>query len=299
MNFYAQIASNKRKSMFLILGLVVFISVIGFVFSKAYGYSSVIFVGFTLVATILYSIVGFYFADKMVLALSGATRVDKSVNLELYRLVENLCLGDGLPLPEIYIIDDSAPNAFATGRDPQHAAVCFTTGLLAKLNRQELEGVVAHELSHIKNYDTRLTTLAVILVGVIALLSDFFIRMTWFGGDSRDRNDRGNGSSIFFVVGLALAILAPIIASIMRMALSRQREYLADASGAFLTRYPEGLAQALEKIGQDTEPLEAANNATASMYFANPLKGNAAGLLSSLFDTHPPIEERIRRLRAM
>lgn len=234
------------------------------------------------------------------MAISGAKEVkDKHEAYELFTLVENLCIGSGLPRPKIYIIDDSAPNAFATGRDPEHAALCFTTGILSKLNRAELEGVVAHELSHVKNYDIRFISLVVVLVGVVALLSDLILRMTIWGGVGRDRDNRGGGNAIMLVIGLALAIVAPVIATIIQFAVSRQREFLADASAAHLTRNPEGLARALEIISTDPEPLEVANNATASLYIANPLKGSAKHWFSNLFNTHPPIEERVSRLRSM
>ncbi len=234
------------------------------------------------------------------MALSGAREIkNKQDAYELFTLVENLCIGAGLPRPKIYIIEDTAPNAFATGRDPKHAALCFTTGILAKLDRAELEGVVAHELSHVKNYDIRFISLVVVLVGVVALISDLILRMTIWGGIGRDRENRGGGNVILLVIGLALAILAPIIATIIQFAVSRQREFLADASAAYLTRNPEGLARALEIIRDDPEPLEAANNATASLYIANPLKGKASHWFGTLFNTHPPIKERVARLRAM
>jgi heat shock protein HtpX len=204
-------------------------------------------------------------------------------------------------MPKIYIIEDSAPNAFATGRDPEHAVVAVTTGILEKLNKLELEGVIAHELSHVKNYDTRLMAIVSILVGVVALMADYFMRSLWFGG-RRDDDERGSGQLqlIFLAVGIVLAILSPIIATLIQLAISRKREFLADASGALLTRYPEGLASALEKIAKDKEPLEVANNATAHLYIANPFKGKeVTHWFSSLFDTHPPIEERIKILRSM
>lgn len=299
MNLYSQINSNKRKTAILVIGLFAFVALVVYLFAQAYGYSPLAVTGIAMIATAIYALIGYFASDKMILAMSGAREITtKDQAPELFNLVENLCLGSGLPRPKIYIIEDSAPNAFATGRDPQHAAVCFTSGILAKLDRAELEGVVAHELSHIKNYDIRLTSLVVILVGVIAIIADFFIRMSFFSSVNRD-NDRNSGNAIFLIIGIILAIVAPIIATIIKLAISRQREYLADASAAYLTRNPEGLARALEKINQDQEPLEAANNATASLYIANPLKGSAKDFMSGLFDTHPPITERVKRLRAM
>ena len=202
-------------------------------------------------------------------------------------------------MPKIYIINDSAPNAFATGRDPNHSVVCVTTGILDKLDKIELEGVIAHELSHVRNYDIRLMAIVVILVGLVALLADIFMRSLWYGGNRR-RDDKGSSQGIFLLIGIILAILSPLIATLIQLAVSRKREFLADASGALLTRYPEGLASALEKISADKEPLEVANNATAHLYIANPFKGKIQGSwFSNLFNTHPPIEERIKILRSM
>jgi heat shock protein HtpX len=297
---YDQIASNKRRSLALIFVLTIAVSAIVYVFSLALRYDALTLAGLALVLTGLYGWFSYYFSDKMVLGIARATQITKADAPDLFRLVENLCIGDGLPMPKVYIIDDTALNAFATGRDPQHASIAFTKGILAKLERAELEGVAAHELSHVKNYDIRMTSLVVVLVGVIALVSDWFIRMSFWGGLGRGNDRRESGSNpIVAVVAIVLALLTPLIAQLIQLAISRQREYLADASGALLTRYPEGLARALEKISQDTEPLEVANNATASLYIANPLKNGAASLFSNLFNTHPPIEERIKRLRSM
>jgi heat shock protein HtpX len=221
----------------------------------------------------------------------------------LHRLVENLSITAGISKPRIYFINDSAPNAFATGRDPNHAVICVTSGLLDKLDKTELQGVIAHEMSHIGNYDIRLMTIVVVLVGVIALLSDWFLRWTWWGG-GRKRNDSEGGQLqlIMFILAIVLAILAPIIATLIKLAISRNREYLADSTGALLTRYPDGLASALEKISKDSEPLEAANKATAHLYIASPFKEDENGSISwlqSMFETHPPIKDRIKRLRGM
>lgn len=244
------------------------------------------------------ALVSYFAGDKLILAQSKARELGPDEEPQLRNIVEALALGLGIPPPKIYLIDDSAPNAFATGRDPQHASVAVTSGLLQKLDRTELEGVLAHELSHVGNRDIRVMVLVTVLVGTVALLADGLWRsMFWTQGGRRDR-DRGGGGSIIAVIAIVLAVLTPIIAMLIRLAVSRQREYLADASGALLTRYPPGLASALRKIAADKEPLEVANKATASLYFANPLK-DAPAFFDHLFDTHPPIEERIKRLEAM
>lgn len=258
------------------------------------------------IIAVVQALVSYYYSDSITLAVSGAKEVlRKEPFLDLHRVVENLAIAGGLPKPRIYVIDDSSPNAFATGRDPKHASIAVTSGLLEKLNKTELEGVIAHELSHVGNYDIRLMTVVVVLVGVVALLSDFFLRWTWFGGRRRSNGDSGQLGLILFIIAIAMAILAPIAATLIQLAISRKREYLADASGALLTRYPEGLAEALEVISKDTEPLKAANKATAHLYIENPFKENVEdghggrGWLAGLFDTHPPVQERIKRLRAM
>src|SRR6059036_1378323 len=238
-----------------------------------------------------------YFAgDRLILAQSQARELRPDEEQQLHNIVETLAIGLGIPTPRLYVIEDSAPNAFATGRDPQHASVVVTRGLLDKLDRTELEGVIAHELSHVGNRDIRVMVLVTVLVGTVALLADWMWR-SMFWGRGRDR-DRGGGGAIIAVIAIALAALTPIIATLIQLAVSRQREYLADASGALLTRYPPGLVSALRKIAADKEALEVANKATASLYFANPLK-DAPRFLDGLFDTHPPIEERIKRLEAM
>jgi heat shock protein HtpX len=242
------------------------------------------------------ALVSYFAGDKLILAQSQAREIGPDEELKLRDVVESLALGLGIPTPKIYLIEDSAPNAFATGRDPQHASIAVTRGLLDKLDRTELEGVIAHELSHVGNRDIRVMVLVTVLVGTVALLSDWMWR-SMFWGRGRDR-DRGGGGSILAVVAIALAVLTPIVAALIQLAVSRQREYLADASGALLTRYPPGLASALRKIAADKEPLEVANKATASLYIANPLK-DAPAFFDHLFDTHPPIEERIKRLEAM
>jgi heat shock protein HtpX len=243
--------------------------------------------------------ISYFYSSKIVLGISQAKEIQKQDNPYVYRIVENLAITAGVPTPRVYIIKDTAMNAFATGRDPKHAAIALTSGIISRLENEELEGVIAHELSHIGNYDIRISTIVVTLVGLVALMADFFLRFTWFGGERR-RSNRGEGEggagAIILVIGLIFAILAPIAATLIQLAISRKREFLADASGALLTRYPEGLARALEKISMDQEPLEAANRATAHLYFANPLKKKS---VSNLFSTHPQVEDRITALRNM
>jgi len=279
----------------LIFLFVVFLVFLGWAFGKAYNAGEV-GIGIALLVALFIALITFFYGDKMVLGISHARLVDRKENPYLANVVEGLAIAAGIPTPQAYIIDDSAPNAFATGRDPKNSAIVVTTGLLDKMNRLELEGVIAHEMSHVKNYDIRYSMLVVVLVGTIVLLSDWMGRSFFYGG--RRSRKGGAGGGIFVLVALALAILAPIVAQLIRFAISRQREYLADANGALLTRYPEGLASALEKISKDTEPLEAANKATAHLYIINPLL-DYRGKLNSLFSTHPPAEERIKRLRSM
>ena len=288
---YTQSDRNTRNTYILMSVFLVFVIAIGWVFSEAMGSSAILW--FAVIISIVMSVGSYWYSDKIVLKMSKAKLVEFESNKELYRLVENLCITAGLPLPKIYIIDDTAPNAFATGRDPEHAVVAVTSGLLQKLNRSELEGVIAHELSHIGNRDILLATVVVVLVGVVALLADFFRYSLWFGGGNRD--NRGGGGWIM-IVAIVLSILAPLFAMLIQLAISRKREFLADADGALLTRYPEGLASALQKISADSEKLEVANRATAHLYFANPFKGKK---VSKLFMTHPPVEERIMMLRGM
>lgn len=293
--FYDQIAENKRRSA---VALVVFVLVLGFLI---YGFSQVLGSGTEVtLAAFVFSLIsafgGYLWGDKLILAVSGARPADKNRDFEYFTVAQNLSLGAGLPMPALYVIEDSAPNAFATGRDPKHAVICATTGLLEKLDRTELEGVVAHELSHVRNFDIRLMMITSVLVGMIALLADWFLRFTMFGGRRRRNRDEGNFSGIIIIVGLILSIIAPIFTKLMQLALSREREFLADASAASLTRQPRGLISALKKISEDAEPLEVANRATAPLYIVNPFKGDLAGKLSTLFSTHPPVLERIRRL---
>ena len=279
---------------------VLVITTVVYVFSNALGYG-LGFVGIALVLAGIMSIGSYYYSDKIVLATSGAKPIKKSDNPELFRTVENLCIGDGLPIPKIYIIDDPSPNAFATGRDPQHAIVCVTSGILPLLDKSELEGVIAHELSHIRNFDIRLMGIVAVLVGFIAILANLFMTQLWWGGIGGDREDRNNNLQIIFlIIGIVLAILSPVVATLIQLAVSRKRELLADASGVLLTRYPEALASALEKISKDPHSLKSASNATAHLFIVNPFKGkNTKQMFTSLFDTHPPIAERIKILRSM
>lgn len=281
-------------------GFVVVVGLVSWVLGEALGYGSA-YIGVGLAISTVTSIGSYFYGDKFVIAMSGARPADRKRDFDFYTVTENLAMSAGLPKPKLYVIEDTAMNAFATGRDPEHAIVVATSGILQQLDRRELEGVIAHELSHIKNFDIRLMLLVTVLVGTLVFLTDWFLRSLWWGGRGRDREDRGGSNSgIFMIVGIALAILAPILATVMKLAISRQREYLADASGAAITRYPEGLARALEKLGGDREVLEAATDATAHLYITNPFKGKKfTAMFASLFDTHPPIAERVKRLRSM
>jgi heat shock protein HtpX len=295
---YEQIAANKRKSVLLVAFFLAFIFLLAWVFERLTGMGEGGLVFAVLIAAVV-AFVSYYSSDKVVLAISRARPATKEEFPFLYNVVEGLSIAAGVPAPKCYVIDDTAPNAFATGRNPKNSVICVTTGLLQKMNRAELEGVIAHEMYHIKNYDIRLQTLAVVMVGVIALLSDWIMRSFWWGGGRRrGGRDKSGAGAIFVVVGLLLAALGPIISQLIRLAISRKREFLADASAAMLTRYPPGLASALRKIADDTEPLEAANKATAHLYIVNPLK-DIKGSVNKLFSTHPPIEERIAALEKM
>lgn len=296
---YTHSDSNKRKTWFLLSGFFVFIILVGYVFSMAMDSQGILF--FAVILSIIMSFTSYWYSDKIVLAMSDAKPVTRENGKELYRVVENLCITAGLPLPRIYLINDTAPNAFATGRDPEHAVVAVTRGLLNKLDRSELEGVIAHELSHIGNRDILLATLVTVLVGVVVLLADFFRRWTFWGGGRRRRGD-SRVQLIMFVLAIALSILAPLFAYLMQFAISRKREFLADADGALLTRYPDGLARALEKISGDPEKLEVANRATAHLYISSPFKTDRPGKVSfwhKVMMTHPPVNERIAALRGL
>lgn len=299
---YKQITHNKRATWVLLITFIVFFVLLGYVFGFVYTETeegAFGLMGIFGIIAVIYALISYYSAGKLTLAIARAKEVHKREHFELFRTVENLSIAAGLPTPKIYIIDDTALNAFATGRDPRHAAVAITRGLLDKLEKTELEGVMAHELSHIKNYDIRLQSLTVALVGLIALLSDIFLRSMYYRRRGRSKSG-GRAAAVMILIGIVLAILSPLIAKIMHLAISREREYLADASGVLLTRYPEGLANALEKLDRDREPLEVANKATAHMYIENPLR-NEKGMkwLNKLFSSHPPMQERIARLRKM
>jgi heat shock protein HtpX len=299
-SMYEAQAQNRWRTVVLIAAFTVLVTAVAFIFGDILGGSTAAGVGMVPLAIAFSagsSLISYFAGDKLVLAQSRAQEVPEGQEALLRNVVETLALGLGIPTPKLYVIEDAAPNAFATGRDPKHASVAVTRGLLETLDRSELEGVIAHELSHVGNRDIRVMLLVTVLVGTVALLSDWLMRSMWWGGRSRDR-DRGNAGSILLIVGIVLAILTPIIATLIQLAVSRQREYLADASGAFLTRYPEGLASALRKISADRNVLAVANKATASLYIANPLKDRPFQF-DKLFDTHPPIEERIKRLEAM
>lgn len=291
---YNQADKNTRLTWVYITGFLVFVIGVGYVFAGAMGNDTILYIA--VLFSILMSFGSYWWSDKLVLAMSSAKEVTHENAQELYHLVENLCITAGLPTPKIYIIEDSSPNAFATGRDPEHAVVCVTTGILAKLEKVELEGVLAHELSHIGNRDILLSTVVVVLVGFVALLADFFRNWAFWGGGRRRSSSDGESNAIFIIIALILSILAPLAAMLIQLAISRKREFLADADGALLTRYPEGLARALEKISADPKPLDEANRATAHLFIANPFKGQGA---AKLFMTHPPIEERIAALRGM
>lgn len=295
---YDQIASNKLRSTALILVFVLLVALIGYVFGQAtdWGYLGL---AAALVLAFVMAWGSYWFSDRIVLSMSRARPVDRNTEPYLVNLVEGLAIAAGVPVPRAYVIDDPAPNAFATGRNPENAAIAVTSGLVQMMNRQELEGVVAHELSHIKNYDTLLQTLAAVLAGSVTLISEWMLRSFWWGGGRRRDNEGGQLGVIMLIVALVLAVLSPLAASLIQLAISRRREYLADASAAMLTRYPPGLASALRKIGTDQNQLRTANKATESLYIANPLKAHRGGGMNALFNTHPPLEDRVARLEAM
>src|SRR3989344_5279659 len=291
---YSEITSNKRKTVLMMFIFVLFVSGLGWLFGKYSG--SPMITPFILLAALIYTVIMYYSGGKFSLAVNRAHEIKKADNPRLFRIVENLAITEGLPTPKVYIIKDPAPNAFATGRDPKNAVVCATTGLLGIMDDQELEGVIAREMGHVKNYDIRVAMVAFAMVAIVGILADIMLRMAWFGGGKRDDNGGGGGNQIFFLLGIVAAVLAPIIATLIQLAVSRKREYLADATGALATRYPEGLASALAKIEKSGSVMRRQNTTTAHFFFANPLKGSS---VTSLFSTHPPIAERIRRLREM
>lgn len=298
--FYAHIGANKRKSAALVLVFILLVAALGWLIGEAWLGEGLGLLGIFGVVAIIYSLVAYYAGDRMVLAASKAKQIHKADDPELWNVIEELCIAGGLPIPKIYLINDSAPNAFATGRDPEHSVVAITTGLRQKLNRDELQGVMAHELSHIRFFDIRLQTLIGVLVGLTALISDIFLRSLWWGGGRRRSRSgsRGGAEAVLLIVAILAAILAPIFARLLQLSISRKREYLADAGAVQLTRYPLGLARALDKISSDKEVLEVANRATQHLYIVNPIKPFEERA-KNLFSTHPPIKERIARLQSM
>jgi len=298
MTITSAISANVTKTYVIMALFIALVVLVAYVLGQALGYGNG-FMWFAVLLSVFSSFISYYWGDSLILTMSGARPADRKRDFDFFTVAENLAIAAGIPKPRLYVIDDTAMNAFATGRDPKHAVVVATTGILATLERRELEGVIAHELSHIKNFDTRLMAVVAVLVGTIAYMADMFLRTLWWGGHRNRDEDRGLGS-IMMLVGIVLAILSPVVASLIQLAASRNREYLADASAAMLTRYPEGLARALEKLGKDKEVLEAATNATAHLYITNPFKGKEFGAwFANLFNTHPPLPDRIKRLRAM
>ena len=294
---YTHVSQNKARSLIYIAAFVGLTLALGW-FAGWYFDSYAIF-PIALAIAIGMSWSSYYWSDRIALGVSRAKPITKQDNPYVYNMVENLAITAGLPMPRVYLIDDSAPNAFATGRDPKHGAIALTTGIVDKLKNEELEGVIAHEMAHIGNYDTRLMTIVVVLVGLVTLMADFMIRMSFFGGGRRDSGQLG---AIVMIAGFVLLLLSPLFATMIQLAVSRRREFAADATGALLTRYPQGLANALEKIDKDHEPLEVANKATAHLYIANPFKDrkrDGQSWFSKLFNTHPPIAERVKALRQL
>lgn len=295
-SLYQYQESNIRRTWLLFSGFLIVVISLGWVFSYVYGNQSILF--FAVIFSIGSSIISYWFSDKIALALARAQQIEKKDNPELYRIVENLSITSGLPMPRVYITPEQQINAFATGRDPKHAAIAVTKGALERLNKTELEGILGHELSHIGNRDILVSTVAVVLAGIISLLADFFLRSIFWGGfGNRDDNNKANG--ILMIIGIVLSILAPIGVMLIQFAISRRRESLADASGVLLTRYPEGLISALQKIGADHVPMQTARDSTAHLWIDSPFKGKSVSWWHKLFMTHPPIEERIKALRGM
>lgn len=301
MTIKSQISSNVAKTYLIMSLFTAFVILVAYVLGNALGYGNS-WLMFAVIFSVFSAFASYYWGDSIVLAMSGARPADRVRDFDFFTVAENLAIASGLPKPRLYVIDDPAMNAFATGRDPQHSVVCATSGLLQKLDRREIEGVIAHELSHVKNFDTRLMAVVAVLVGTVAFLADIFLRSLWWGGFRRSNRDRNEGSlgAILMLAGIVLAILSPLIATLIQLAISRKREYLADATGADLTRYPDGLARALEKLSSDKQVLATASNATAHLFITNPFKGKEAKTwFVGLFDTHPPIKERIRILRSL
>jgi heat shock protein HtpX len=305
-NIYEVQTANKWKSAVIVALFIVFVFFAAYILTNAIGIylgyepGGLGFVGMALVISGVSSFVGYYYSDKIVLGISGARPANRKEDFLFYTVAENVAIGAGVPMPKLYVIDDPAPNAFATGRDPKHAAICATTGLLDKLDRTELEGVIGHEMTHVKSYDTRLMAVVAVMVGLVALLGDWFIRLTWFGG--RRSNDRDSAGSIFLIIGIIFAILSPIVGTLIQLAISRRREFAADAGSVEITRQPDGLISALKKISADPNVLHTANKATAHLYINNPFKQKghgSVGWFSNLFNTHPPIPARIKAIEGM
>jgi len=307
-NIYEAIDANKRKSALVVIFFLIFITAAIYFIGQAFGIylgyepGGLGFVGLALIISGFMSFTGYYFSDRIVLTISGAKPADRKKHFDFYTVSENLSLAAGISKPKLFVIEDTATNAFATGRDPEHAVVVATTGILDKLTRVELEGVIAHELSHVRHYDTRLMSIVSVLVGSVALLGDWLIRMQWYGGRRSDSKGGSQIQALFMILGILLAILSPIIANLIKLAISRRREFLADAGAISITKQPSGLISALKKISADKEALEVANKATAHLYIINPFKGkekSGVRWFSKMFNTHPPITERIRTLQQM
>ncbi len=299
MTVYSQISQNKTKTNLIVLLFFIFVTFLVYVIGRGMGYSGTSLFIFAFLLSFGSSFFSYFFSDKIVLAMHKAVPADRRLHFDLYTVTENLSLASGLPKPKVYVINDPAPNAFATGRDSQHAVVVATTGLLQIMDRRELEGVIAHELSHIKNYDMLLMTIVSVMVGLVVYLTDFFMRSLWHRGSSRNSRQ---GSGIFLLISIVLSLLSPVIATLLQLAISRKREFLADASAAYLTRYPEGLVRALQKLKDSPYSLRTASNASAHLFIASPLKADSqvkTSWLVNLFSTHPPLDERIAKLRQM
>ena len=307
-NIYETASANKRKSALIVTLFFIFVTLAVYFITKAmvvvngYEPGGLGYVGFALIVSGITSFGSYYFSDKIVLAISGAREADRKKDFIFFTVAENLAIAAGLPKPKLYVIPDSSPNAFATGRNPENAVICATTGLLDKLSRSELEGVIAHEFSHIKNYDMRLMSVVAVMVGMVALLGDWFLRIRWLGGSKDSDRDNGGLALVFMILGIIFAIASPIIAQLIQLAISRRREFTADAGSVAITRQPQGLISALVKLSEDREVLEVANKATAHLYIVSPFKNknkSGVGWFSSLFNTHPPISDRLQALKAM
>lgn len=307
-NIYEAVDANKRKSAIIVIVFFLFIATALYFISQGLGIymgyqpGGLGYLGMALILSGLMSLGSYYFSDKIILTISGAHPANKKDDFDFYTVCENLAIASGIPMPKLYVIEDTAPNAFATGRNPKNAVICATRGLLEKLNRTELEGVIAHEISHIRNYDILLMSVVSVLVGSVALLADWFFRIRWLGGRKRSDGE-GQLGALFLVLGIVFAILSPIIANLIKLAISRRREFLADSGSVSITKQPSGLISALEKISTDREPLEVANKATAHLFIEDPFHEKddkrSVSKLAKLFNTHPPVEERIKALKSM